>query len=247
MAGSIRIEGLRVGYEKDPVIDCLTVRIPMPGITTILGPNGSGKTTLLRALIKYIKPAAGAVYIDGRALQEVRISEIPEYFSYAPAELESGLALGVMDVMSNARSKGRWISEEKAEENMRFVGIHHLADKTMSDLSSGEKRLVLIARALASDASTMLLDEPTSNLDFGNKRRIMDMLSRLPERRISLLVATHDFDLAFRSGWTVALKNGSLFAAGKSKALLTGAFLSSLYGADIRLAKLNGRRAVLYE
>jgi len=117
-----------------------------------------------------------------------------------------------------------------------------------NELSTGQKRLVLIARALVSKAPLLLLDEPTSNLDLGNKYRVISILRKIVDKRdITVITAGHDIDLALSSDWVVAIKNGELLAMGSPDDVINEDTLSKLYGINIKVLRLNGRRLIYVE
>jgi iron complex transport system ATP-binding protein len=117
-----------------------------------------------------------------------------------------------------------------------------------NELSTGQKRLVLIARALVSKAPLLLLDEPTSNLDLGNKYRVISILRKITdERGITVITAGHDIDLALSSDWVVAIKDGELLAMGSPDDVINEDTLSKLYGINIKVLRLNGHRLIYVE
>jgi iron complex transport system ATP-binding protein len=117
-----------------------------------------------------------------------------------------------------------------------------------NELSTGQKRLVLIARALVSKAPLLLLDEPTSNLDLGNKYRVISILRKITdERGITVITASHDIDLALSSDWVVAIKDGELLAMGSPDDIINENTLSKLYGINIKVLRLNRRRLIYVE
>ncbi|MGC9152576.1 MAG: ABC transporter ATP-binding protein [Vulcanisaeta sp.] len=240
----VRFVNARIGYDE-PIIKDLTLSIPRPSLTTILGPNGSGKTTLLRAVIKYAKIFGGYVYIDGKNLSEVPVSNLPKYVSYSPTEIYSQLSLTVLDVVMSARNGGGWVSEDEAMRALKYLGIDELAYRNFDELSTGQKRLVLIARALASKAPLLLLDEPTSNLDLGNKYRVISILRRIvKDREVTVVTAGHDIDLAMHSDWVIAIKNGELLAMGTPGDIINDKVLSELYDIKIEVFDVGGRRFI---
>ena len=240
----VRFVNARVGYDE-PVIRDIVLGIPRSSLTTILGPNGSGKTTLLRAVIRYARVFGGYVYIDGRSVDEVPIRDLPRYVSYSPAEIYSQMALTVLDVVMSSRSGSDWVGRDEAIEALRYLGIDGIANRRFDELSTGQKRLVLIARALASRAPLLLMDEPTSNLDLGNKYRVIHALRRVVnDMGVTVVAASHDIDLALASDWVVALRSGEVMAMGHPGDVINGDVLSELYGVDVEVVSVDGHRFV---
>ena len=240
----VRFVNARIGYDE-PVIKDIVLGIPRASLTTILGPNGSGKTTLLRAIIRYARIFGGYVYIDGRSIDEVPIRDLPRYVSYSPAEIYSQMALTVLDVVMSSRNSGGWVSRDEAIEALRYLGIDSIVNRRFDELSTGQKRLVLIARALASRAPLLLMDEPTSNLDLGNKYRVINALRRIvDDKGVTVIVASHDIDLALASDWVVALRGGEVMAMGHPVDIISDEVLSKLYGINVRVISVDGHRLI---
>ena len=240
----VRFVNARIGYDE-PVIRDIVLGIPRASLTTILGPNGSGKTTLLRAIIRYARIFSGYVYIDSKSIDEVPIRDLPKYVSYSPAEIYSQVALTVLDVVMSSRNGDGWVNKDEAITALRYLGIDSIASKRFDELSTGQKRLVLIARALASKAPLLLIDEPTSNLDLGNKYRVIHALRKIVnDKGITVITASHDIDLALASDWVVALKNGEVMAMGHPGDVINEEVLSELYGVDVKVISVDGHRLI---
>jgi iron complex transport system ATP-binding protein len=203
---------------------------------------------MLRALIKYARIFGGYVYVDGKSVDSIPIRDLPRYISYSPAEINPQVILTVRDIMRSARGGDGWVSDEDINDTLRFLGIQDLVDRIFNELSTGQKRLVLIARALVSKAPLLLLDEPTSNLDLGNKYRVISILRKIvDERDITVITAGHDIDLALSSDWVVAIKDGELLAMGSPDDVINEDTLSKLYGINIKVLRLNGHRLIYVE
>ena len=126
-----------------------------------------------------------------------------------------------------------------AEEALRQVGVLHLKDKGYTQISGGERQLVLIARALVKDPPVLILDEPTANLDYGNQVRVMEELRKLTAAGYTVIQSTHNPEQAFLfSHKVVAMKEGRVLAEGAPSRVVTEELMAELYGADIRVCSL---------
>lgn len=199
-------------------------------VVAILGPNGRGKTTLLKAILGLVVLAEGEVRRDGQ-------------FAYVPQSLGSAFEYSVLDMvlMGRARHIGLFgvpknSDYEAAHQALDYLRISHLTGRSFSALSGGERQLVLIARALASDCEFLILDEPASALDFRNQDLILDTLSALArERGLTILLTTHYPQHAVHLSTKVLLMNGSTdFLFGPTEDVMVDANLSRLYGMSVR-------------
>jgi iron complex transport system ATP-binding protein len=236
---SIEFKGVSAGYGKRVIISDITFSTPSPGLTTILGPNGVGKSTLLKVLIGSLKPLRGSISIDGRNLDQVKDRSI--YLSYAPSESPNMFNMRVIEVIMSARRGSKWVTWENALEALRFVGIESLINYFFEELSTGQKRLVLLARALATGAPIIIVDEPTANLDLGNQLRIHGILRKMANLS-TVIVASHDVELALESDLIIAIKGGRILMQGSPDAL-TPKVIAALY--DIDESRLDALSAIM--
>ncbi|MBP1357851.1 MAG: ABC transporter ATP-binding protein, partial [Sulfolobus sp.] len=162
------IKGLRVKLGERIILNDITIKFGS-GINLILGPNGSGKTTLLRTIIGMIKPYLGEVKTD-------------KEISYSPAEFYSP-QLKVRDVLLAGRKKGDY------DKFVKALNAYKLLDRDFSTLSSGEKRLILVMKALA-EGDLVIMDEPLSNLDVANKRKIIEIILAMKGEK-QFLITSH--------------------------------------------------------
>jgi len=191
------------------------------GINVILGPNGSGKTTLLRTLIGMIKPTEGEIQINKR------ISYVPSEFF--PAQMR------VKDVLLSGEKKRKI---EDYIENAKILGVEDFLDREFYSLSSGEKRLVLICKALT-EGDLVIMDEPLSNLDLANKTRIMNIMKEVSKMK-EFLITSHELDVINISNKVIIVKNGEVVYQGKPSDV-TEEVLSKVYGVRIRKYEIDGK------
>ncbi len=196
----IEIENLRVGYDKKIVIKGLNLRIG-GGFTAILGPNGSGKTTLLRSISGILKPISGNVRIFGKDIYKISRREISEIITMISQDFMPMYDYTALDVVKMAFS-GRSFFPSKEEEELairalKSIGVEHLKERMFSTLSGGEKRLVMIARAIAQGSEVILVDELELHLDPPHKRRIARTLKEISRTGKTVISVFHDIQLAF--------------------------------------------------
>ena len=222
-------------------------------ITTVLGPNGCGKTTLFKCIGGIWKPRKGAVMLAGKEMLSQSHAERARLLAAVPQEHEAAFPYTVFDVvlMGRASRVGALSTPSRqdlsrTDEALSEAGIQNLKDKAYTRLSGGEKQLVLIARALAQDASVMLLDEPVSHLDFRHQLLILRKIRRLAyEKRLVVLMTLHDPNLAMLySDRVVLMIHGAVVSEGKPQAVITEEALMQVYGIEVRVINWNGFRIV---
>ena len=217
-------------------------------IACLLGPNGSGKTTLMRTLLGLLPPLGGGVTLDGRALGGWPAAARAARLAYVPQAAESYFDFSVREMVEMGRTMHRGVfsqpgkaDREHAGRALERLGIARLAERPINRVSGGERQLALIARALATEATHLLMDEPTANLDFGNQARVLDEIERLGHAGVSVLFSTHHPEQALRiADGAILLKDGAVMASGPTREALTSANLSRLYGGQIVVADAPG-------
>jgi iron complex transport system ATP-binding protein len=223
-------------------------------ITVVVGPNGAGKSTLLKCLGLIHLVRNGTIFVDGRDLGEVRGGERARLVGYVPQEPSFTFNYAVRDFVLTGRAAFLSPFESPgpsdvrlADEALRYVGLEGFEDRPYLELSSGERRLVLMARALTQESAILLLDEPTTFLDPRHELEIMELCRRLAAGRgKTLVVALHSLDMAVRyADELVVMKAGRVVASGPPAEVLSETLLRSVYEIDLRLATLEGRLVVV--
>src|SRR4051794_36357402 len=224
-----------------PVLDRVSVDVERGTIVGLLGPNGSGKTTLLKILAGVLQPQSGRVEIDGAAIGGLTRRELARRIAVVPQETHSTFDFSVMDMVLMGRYPhlGPFELEGAADQNIAHealvaTGTAALEARAFATLSGGEKQRVTIASALAQASEMLLLDEPTASLDLGYQFEIAALLRRLnAERRTTMIVSTHDLNLAASlCEHIVLLKAGRVLAHGRTKETLTAENIRRLYEVD---------------
>ena len=238
---ALRGEGVAVGYGDRLIIEPMDVAVPAGEVTAIIGPNGCGKSTLLKALSRTMPLAAGAVYLDGRAIAEMPTAEVARKMALLPQapEAPGGLTVGELVALGrypHQRGFGR-LSARDREIIAWALAITHLDDfggRALDALSGGQRQRAWIAMALAQDTDLILLDEPTTYLDMAHQLEVLELLRSLNEEQgKTIALVIHELNLAARAAdWMIALKDGSIRGAGTPEEVMTPAMLREVFGLD---------------
>lgn len=240
---ALAVKNLSFAFGGKQVLQNVSFAVPHGGVCGLFGPNGSGKTTLFRCCLGRLAPQTGAVYVDGLPASGMSIPELAKHMAYVPQENRPGFPFSVRDVVGMGRTphmNGFFRLDKKdarvVEEAMDLVGIRELSGEAVTDLSGGQRQLVGLARALAQEASLMLLDEPTSALDFSNQTIVWQALRRIAAQGTTVLVCCHDPNhILWFCDDVVVLRGGEVLAAGRSAETLTADVLQALYGQDVEV------------
>lgn len=255
---TLEARALDFGYAGHAVGRGLEATLAAGEVVALLGPNGSGKSTLMRTLLGLQPRLAGTVTLDGRDLAAWDDASRARRLAYVPQSTDSYFDFSLRELVEMGRTAHRGVfaspgphDREVAQASLERLGIAHLAERPVNGVSGGERQLALIARALATEAAFLVMDEPTANLDFGNQARVLEEIARLRQAGIGLLVSTHHPEHAFRiADRALLLAKGTLIAQGPVDATLTSPNLTALYGrpvevASVRLADGGERRVCL--
>jgi len=212
----LRIDRVQFYYEARKVLDEISFEADGGEFIGLIGPNGSGKTTLLKIIDGILKPRVGSVYLDCKRISELDPKELARELAMVPQTADLSFDLKVFDVVMMGRyphlgrlSFEREVDEEKVKFWMELTNTLHLADRSIREVSGGERQRVLIARALAQEPRILLLDEPTSNLDVCYQIEIMSLLRELVDKLgLTIICAIHDLNLAARYSDKIILING---------------------------------------
>ena len=212
-------------------------------VLCILGPNGIGKSTLIRCLANLNPLCAGSIRLHDRDVRSLNHRDVAKIVGYVPQAHEIVFPFQVREfvLMGRAPHLELFSSPGKddyaiADEAIDLVGIRKIADKPVNEISGGEYQLAMIARALAQEPEVLLLDEPTSHLDFGNQIRVLEIIDRLARDGLSVIMSSHFPDHAFLTSNNVAImQHGSFMAYGLAEDVVTEENLKQTYGVDVSI------------
>ena len=239
----IKLEDVSIGYDKNTVIDQINLSLLSGHFYCLLGANGIGKTTLFKTILGYLPPLEGRILIDTKPLKSFSAAELSEYISYVPQAKDHSYDMSVLEtvVMGRARFVKKFSQPAPADylaagKILKQLEIEKLTDKQYSELSGGEQQIVLIARALAQEAKFILMDEPASNLDFENQKKVLESLKQLSGTGIGVILSTHSPNHALYCDMELILiDKKKKIHTGKIKDILNDQLLRDTYGVDIQL------------
>ena len=209
------VNNIHFSIDDKKILDGISARFEPCKIHGIIGPNGSGKSTLLKNICRIWEPQSGSILIHGTDYTKIPRKELSTLVTLVPQNTTIGFPISVFDIVSMGRNPhlGRFEGmrqndREIIERALQQTNIYELKDRNINELSGGEGQLAIIARALATEASLILLDEPTSELDVKHTLGILEILQRLKEQGKTILVTIHDLNLARKFCDTISIFSG---------------------------------------
>jgi iron complex transport system ATP-binding protein len=235
----LEVQNLAFSYPGRPVLKQMDFKLHEGEVVSLLGPNGCGKSTFIRLMLGLLR-GSGDIRLNGKDLSHYsprqiarQIAYIPQYhsvpFNYTVTEM---VLMGRTSTLGFFTQPGRR-DRDIAMEALKTVGIEHLASRPFGQLSGGQKQMVLLARALAQEVSTFIMDEPVSGLDYGNQMRLLEMITRLADEGKTFLKTTHYPDHAMLvSSRIVVMNGGHMIDDGAPEAVITPHMLKQVYGVE---------------
>lgn len=243
----LEVNRVTCGYRRDaPVLRDVSLELADGNICCILGHNGVGKSTLFKTILRLIPPLSGRVLIDGDDIarwSRARLADSVAYVAQSsttvfPYLVEEMVMLGRMNRVGPFGAPGKR-DREVVDGLLAELGLDRLRDKPCTEISGGERQLVMIAQALAQEPRVLVLDEPTANLDYGNKIAVMEMIQRLSGRGLCTIFTTHDPEHALLlDARTALIIPGEQVAFGPADQVVTERNLKRAYHATIRVVEI---------
>ncbi len=231
------------GYGKKNIVSGISVNVSSGEILCLLGPNGVGKTTFFKTILGFLKLKSGEILIDGKNIHNYSRKQLAKIIGYVPQLHTPTFPFKVFDVVlmgrtahipmfSSPSKKDRYIAEKALED----LKISYLKDKVYTEISGGERQMVLIARALAQNPEILIMDEPTSNLDFGNQIKVLEQINKLSKKGLAIIMTSHYPNHAFLCSTKVAfMQKNNVFVVGDADKVVTEDNLRRAYGIDVKI------------
>ena len=236
MTPAIVAENVRFAYDDALVLSDVSLTVEEGTFLGLVGPNGSGKTTLLKILLGLKTPDSGSVQLFGTPAEAFTDGTRLGYVSQQSSEADATMPVTVREVVTMGRyahtgiRRLREADRQAVDRALDRVGIADLADRRINTLSGGQKQRTYIARALASEADLLALDEPTVGVDTDSVDRFYRLLDELNDEGITIVLIEHDIGLLAEHATTMACLDGELYAHGETRSFIESDALERAFG-----------------
>ena len=239
------IRGLWTGYNNTIALEDITLQVSQGEMLGIIGPNGAGKSTLFKVILGLLRPWRGEVLLFGQPIGSQRslVGYMPQVelvdwdFPITVSEVALMGCYGRLGLLRRPTRRDRQASEEALER----VGMANLRKRLIGELSGGQRRRVLLARALADKPSLLLLDEPLAGLDSTAQHQLLDIFRDLRAEGSTVVLSTHDLSCVSSACHHAACLNRCLVAYGTAEEVLTENVLSQTFGTHLLMVHLDGQ------
>ena len=246
------VKNISFDYDGEVIFSDISFSIERGDVLCILGPNGTGKTTLIKCLNGLNEINSGEILINGEDIKGLSFRQISKHVGYIPQSHVPSFPFKVFDVVLMGRAPYLNLTDSPKDEDkkialdaLKTLGIEDLKDKEYTNLSGGERQLVFLARVLCQKPDILILDEPTSHLDFGNQIKLLEIIDNLARSGLSIIMSSHFPDHAFLSSTKVAImKNKKFIDFGTPDDVVTEENLKRAYSIDVKLMELDDKRKV---
>ena len=246
------VKNISFDYDGEEIFSDISFSIGKGDVLCILGPNGTGKTTLIKCLNGLHDIKSGEIFINGENMKKLSFKQISKHIGYIPQSHVPSFPFKVFDVVLMGRARYLNLTDSPKNEDIEIamdaletLGIEDLKDKEYTNLSGGERQLVFLARVLCQKPDILILDEPTSHLDFGNQIKLLEIIDNLANTGLSIIMSSHFPDHAFLSSTKVAImKDKKFIDFGSPDDVVTEGNLKKAYSIDVKLIELDNKRKV---
>jgi iron complex transport system ATP-binding protein len=249
----IEISNVTKRYGAATVVDDVTLKIPVGGVTSIIGANGAGKSTLLSMMSRLVPMDAGTITVGGLDVARTPSAELARTLSILRQDNHLSVRLTVRDLVAFGRypySRGRLTADDhdRVDAAIEYLGLEELEHRYLDEMSGGQRQRAFVAMVLCQDTEYVLLDEPLNNLDMKHAVSMMRMLRRAADDLgRSVVLVVHDINFAScYSDRIVAMRDGAIVHEGTPAELMTPDVMRDVYDMDIRVEQIDGHRIGVY-
>ena len=249
----IKLKNIIKKYGEKHIIDNVSLDIPKGEVIAFIGSNGAGKSTLLSIISRTLAKNSGEVYIDDKELSKWDNNELSRKMSILKQSNSLNIRLTVKELVSFGRfpySKGKLTKEDKKhiDDAIKYMGIEHLQDRYLDELSGGQKQMAFISMIIAQDTEYIFLDEPLNNLDMHHCVKIMKNIKKLArEKGKTIIIVIHDINfVSLYSDHIIAMKDGKIVENNKKDEVIKENVLKEIYNMDIQVKNIDGKNICLY-
>ncbi|GAA4672184.1 ABC transporter ATP-binding protein [Gordonia humi] len=241
---AIRLEDVRVGYDRRIVCNDLSLSVPTGSYTAVIGPNACGKSTMLRAIARILPYRSGSILLDGEQISAVPTKRLATRLGLLPQTAIAPEGIRVADLVARGRHPhqslfDRWSSADEGivNEAMEATGIADLSGRLVDELSGGQRQRVWVAMVLAQQTPILLLDEPTTFLDITHQYGLLELFEVLRrDLKRTVIIVLHDLNQAARyASHLIVMKDGVVVTAGPPAEIITEELIADVYDLSCRI------------
>ncbi len=239
----LEVRNLSFSYGVVPVLEDISFCIGAGEVIAVLGANGAGKSTLFRCILGLLRHYRGDVFLEGGDVLSMSRKEIAANAAYVPQAESPVFNYSVTDTVLMGTTGSLSLLENPGQEQVKAVeqaldslGISHLSERGIQEISGGERQLAFLARALVQKSRLLIMDEPTANLDYGNQQLVLRHVRKLAQEGYSVLLSTHNPEHALQyASKVLIIKDHHLYAYGDTSEILTEKTIGEIYGLKVMI------------